>query len=52
MDRVADTCGAAEIADYEELAAYWRGLARLAARPNEAALAEAVSHKCLNQHTH
>ena len=53
MDRLADTClVAAEVADYEELAAYWRGLARLAALPNEAALAEAALHKYLRQKSH
>jgi len=52
MDRMADSCLAVEAAKYEELAAYWRGLARLAAHPNEAALAEAALHKHLRQHYH
>jgi hypothetical protein len=52
MDRMVDSCLAVEVAEYEELAAYWRGLARLAAHPNEAALAEAALHKHLRQHYH
>ena len=52
MDRASDDCPvAATAAEFEELAIYWRGFARLAALPNEAAFAEAGVEKWMGQHS-
>lgn len=49
MERLSDGCPLATRAtEYEELAAYWRGLARLAADPNESGRAEAILDKWLH----
>ena len=51
MDRLSDDCPfPTKAAGFDELAVYWRGLARLAALPNEAALAEAAVEQWLGQH--
>jgi hypothetical protein len=43
MERLSDDCPIATRAtEYEELAAYWRGVARLAADQNEPSRAEAA----------
>ena len=52
MDRLSDDCPVAvAAAEFDELAIYWRGLARLAAASNESALAEAAVEQWLGLHT-
>jgi hypothetical protein len=52
MDQLSDDCPVAVMAaEYEELGVYWRGLARLAACPNEALLADATVNRWLGQHS-
>jgi hypothetical protein len=51
MDRLSDDCPVAvDAAEFEELAVHWRGLARLAALPNKADLAEAAVEQWLGLH--
>ena len=50
MDRLSDNCPTGIMAaEFEELGVYWRGLARLASNPNEAALIEAALDRALNR---
>ena len=50
MDRLSDACPVAAIAaEYESFAAYWRGLARLAANTDESSLVEAALGKWIGQ---
>jgi hypothetical protein len=50
MDQLSDNCPTGGMAtEYEELGVYWRGLARLASRPDESALIEAALDRYLTQ---
>jgi hypothetical protein len=50
MDRASDDCATGIMAaEFEELGVYWRGLARLASRPDEATSIEAALDRVLSQ---